>query len=347
MSLFDPSVTKRSLRRREAGRSASRTVALLLMITVGVTGAWLTQSWRESGEALRRPVPQVGLPTSEPTGPETETPPQIEPTSDPLPHGDLQAQQDAFETQPLTGSLEERLSTLSRLAPGPNAIWFYDLTSNTAVSIGGERAYPAASTAKVPLVMYLYHQAATNRVSLNQKVLMQKEDWSAGTGVLQAVEVGHAFTLRELARLAFVHSDNIAANVLLRTLGERSLASYLRELGIGHDQEHKLISPKDLGLAFRHLWRMAQKYPDPWEEPLQFLRENVFHNRLPAGVPNEVPIANKIGSVDLAFHDAGIVYHKEHPYILVVMTNGMGERQAERYISRVSKEVWLWQDNLP
>jgi beta-lactamase class A len=347
-----------------------RAAAWLLTFALGASFGWYARDW-EQRSALRRPGPALGQqaapgelstgalppveagapapePPPEPAGHSARTPAPTE-SAEPLraATSDTPARAPDLDEPVAGATLQERLATLSRLAPGVNSIWFHDLRTGDSVSIRGERRYTAASTIKVPIAMYLYHLAANNRLNLDRKVAVQREDWAAGTGVLQAVAPGSLYTYRELARLSIVQSDNIAANVLMRTLGQEQLVSYLKEIGVRHDREQNQISPRDLGLAIRHLWRMALRYPKPWAQLLEYLQETAHNDRLPAGVPEGVPVAHKIGSVDLSFHDAGIVYHPQRPYILVVMTDTMGERAAARFISRVSREVWRWQDGAP
>ena len=83
------------------------------------------------------------------------------------------------------------------------------------------------------------------------------------------------------------------------------------------------------------------------------MRDQIARNRykIPAGVPEDVDTANKTGelfttnsegvSVDVQ-NDAAIIYAKDHPYILVVMTavHGAGEGEMHEQIAEISAEVY-------
>ncbi len=246
-----------------------------------------------------------------------------------------------------------RIEQVTRWAPGLISVWYYDLSAHEYFGLNADEVHAAASTVKVLIAAFLYHLAATGQLSLDEPVALRAVDWMDGSGILNGAPEGTRFTLRELAHIMLVHSDNTAANALMRTLGVRPMVRYYRSLGIRYGgprlhtpqqvwQDNR-IAPEDLGIVLRNIWEAAQRSPEPWAELLTFMQESRSKSRIPGGLPPHVPVANKTGSKGTSFHDAAIVLARR-PYVLVVMTHGMTVREASYYIAAVSREVWEWHD---
>lgn len=261
---------------------------------------------------------------------------------------------DSESPQAQTGpaaDLVQKLEQLTRWAPGLISIWYYDLSTHERFGVRADEVHTAASTVKLLIATYLYHLAATGQVSLDESVAILPVDWKDGSGILNGAPEGTRLTRRELARLMLVHSDNTAANALMRTLGVQPMVQYYRSLGIRYGSpgmhtpqqlwQNNRIAPEDLGIVLRNVWEAAQRSPEPWAEMLSFMRESRSKGRIPGGLPHDVPVANKTGSKGTSFHDAAIVLDRR-PYVLVVMTRGMTSKEASAYIAAVSREVWRW-----
>jgi len=245
-----------------------------------------------------------------------------------------------------------RLDRVARWAPGLVSVWYYDLTTHEYFGVRADEEHTAASTVKVLIAGYLYHQAAAGRLSLDEPLAIRPVDWKDGSGILNGVPDGTRLPLREVARLMLVHSDNTAANALLRRLGVQPMVQYYRSLGVRYGSpgmrtpqdlwQGNRIAPEDLGIVLRNIWEAARRSPDPWAELLTFMQQSRSKGRIPAGLPPGVPVANKTGSKGTSFHDAAIVLDRRRPYVLVVMTRGMTAPEASAAIARVSREVWEW-----
>jgi len=88
-----------------------------------------------------------------------------------------------------------------------------------AIRVQGDERMPTASTYKVYLLAALYAAHVAGRLSLDARVPYGSEDQTRGSGVLKLMAPGLAPTLRDLARLMIVVSDNVATNVVTRVLG--------------------------------------------------------------------------------------------------------------------------------
>ena len=93
-----------------------------------------------------------------------------------------------------------------------------------------DRPSPAASVIKVPLLMALYADAADGRIDLAEEVVTgERVD---GSGVLRDMRDVAALSLRDLAALMMVLSDNTATNRIIERLGLERVAARMAEWGI-------------------------------------------------------------------------------------------------------------------
>ena len=92
-----------------------------------------------------------------------------------------------------------------------------------------DELFPSASVIKLPLVMTLYADAARGLVDLDERVSIgERVD---GTGVLRHVREVERLSLRGLATLAIIVSDNTATNRLIERIGVDRVGDRMREWG--------------------------------------------------------------------------------------------------------------------
>ncbi len=93
------------------------------------------------------------------------------------------------------------------------------LDGGEAIRVHGDMPLPTASAYKTYLLAALYAADAAGRLSLDQPVECTADDHTRGSGVLKLLAPGLRPTLRDLARLMIVVSDNVATNLVTRALG--------------------------------------------------------------------------------------------------------------------------------
>src|SRR5256885_9772911 len=92
-----------------------------------------------------------------------------------------------------------------------------------------DEPFPSASVIELPLVMTLYADAARSVVDLDERVgVGERVD---GSGVLRDVRDVERLSLRDLAMLAIVVSDNTATNRLIERIGLARVGERMSEWG--------------------------------------------------------------------------------------------------------------------
>ncbi len=116
---------------------------------------------------------------------------------------------------------------------------------------GDELLASAASLIKLPIAIALIQKAAAQGIDLNQKIKIAPGNFTENAEGA-TLEVGNAYSLREIATQMIAHSDNIATNQLIDYVGRDRLASMLEEMGYvdtyaGHKLVGDLAMPEDPG----------------------------------------------------------------------------------------------------
>jgi len=111
---------------------------------------------------------------------------------------------------------------------------------------------PMQSTFKFPLAMAVFHQIELGKLQLDQPVRFLKSDRYKTFSPLQDEfpEADVDVPVRKLLKVMAQQSDNIASDLLLRTIGgPEALQQYLDSLGLAihqHDSEHTLHADQTL-----------------------------------------------------------------------------------------------------
>ena len=65
--------------------------------------------------------------------------------------------------------------------------------------------------------------------------------------------------------------------------------------------------------------------------------------KIPAGVPSGTATANKTGELGVVENDIAIVFDKEHPYVLCVLSNNIkNNSSAQNTIKKISADVYTY-----
>ena len=104
------------------------------------------------------------------------------------------------------------------------------LPSGNSVAIQPHRLFPTASVYKVPVLVELYRQAEAGRFALTDRLELADGHRIIGSGVLQTLGAGLSPTLRDLAMLMIIVSDNTATHMLQELVGTAAITATMRQL---------------------------------------------------------------------------------------------------------------------
>ncbi len=235
-------------------------------------------------------------------------------------------------------------------AEEPLAILFEYLPSGSSIGINEEERFIGASLLKVPIVMEAYYLAEQGVLDLDKTVRLEQADLDPGFGSLWKRGAGAELTLREAARLALQESDNTARAVIMRAItahNPRSLDEIFDHLDLPKEfvGQDLVVSPEEYSSIFKSLYLASALTEEDSQAILLMLSRSVFPDKIPAGVPEGITVAHKVGIFESAdgkktYADCGIVYVPKRPYLLCMMLEG-SEAKANlrmRELSRMAYE---------
>lgn len=106
------------------------------------------------------------------------------------------------------------------------------LDADLTLAYNADELFPTASTFKSPLIYELYRQADEGKIDLTERVKLSHSNRVPGSGVLQNLDEGLQPTIRDLAELMIIVSDNWATDLLYERVGKSAMAARLQQIGL-------------------------------------------------------------------------------------------------------------------
>ena len=174
-------------------------------------------------------------------------------------------------------------------------------------------------------------------------------------------------SLKSLLTQMITVSDNDAANELARRLGGGDFqkgASVLnefcqehgytsthlgREFLASNPTDDKYTSASDCCRLLSDIYSGTMVNADASADMLALLKAQTRTGKIPSGVPSGVETANKTGELSagdglgIVENDIAIVFDKEHPYVLCVLSNNIqNNSSAQETIKKISADVYQY-----
>lgn len=249
---------------------------------------------------------------------------------------------------------KKKIEKIISQVEGNVCINFYDLNKNNGFSVNGDKKVLSASMIKLLILAELMKKIFENKFSLSDTVMIANFMKTGGDGVLKELNTGHHFTLKELATLMIIVSDNQATNILIDFLGMENINQLGKELDLketflgrkmmdaearkkGYDN---YTCADDISLLLKLIYQEKLINKEASQLMLDILLRQQQGERLQRYLPSDIKIAHKCGDLDNLENDGGIIWLGDRAYILVVLTNGMPNLQCKQTIGKISKFVY-------
>ncbi len=234
-----------------------------------------------------------------------------------------------------------RLAFASHAPEAKPSLWLSRGDGREILALDADRRVAAASTVKVLLLVEGHAQALEGRFRWTDEAVLRDEDRVGGSGSLQRERAGSTWTYLQLARRMIAESDNTASNLILDRLGMESVNARAERLGMSVTRFHRLFmdeaarregrenwtTAREMGRLMLAIFRREVLTPEACDEIAAAL-EHTSRGRIAAGVPRDVPVGHKGGSLPGLRHDVGWVRLSGQPYVLSIFLDGVIERPA-------------------
>ena len=242
-----------------------------------------------------------------------------------------------------SATLVDRIDSLAATHKGKVAIAVKHLGASETYFRNADDVMPTASLIKLPVMAEVYAQAEAKKVQLEDLLTLAKDEMVQGSGILtEHFSPGARFSLRDAVRLMIVYSDNTATNLVLEKVGIKSVNERMAGLGLKETRINAKVfkgsttsvdpaRTKQYGLGSttaREALKLLELLhngelvsSEASKAMLEHLKKCDDKDKFSRFLPKGVTVAHKTGSVSDARTDAGLIYFKEGPVAVVVLTN--------------------------
>jgi beta-lactamase class A len=128
--------------------------------------------------------------------------------------------------------LARRIAAALAQANGTFGVSVKHVEQGETVSIRGDERFQMASVFKIPVLVELFTQVQAGKVSLDERVEWTNPEHYFGSGILVTLSPGIKPTIRDLATLMIIVSDNAATDLLVGRLGPANVTARMQALGL-------------------------------------------------------------------------------------------------------------------
>jgi beta-lactamase class A len=257
--------------------------------------------------------------------------------------------------------LERDIRQTTEAVDGVMAVVVTDLTSGEQILIHPDELMPQASSIKIAVLLELYRQSQSGRLSLSDGYVVRAEDLVQDSDIMNGLTPGVTrLTLRDLATMMVAVSDNAATNVLIDRLGMEEVNATLSSLGLRSTRLRRKMMDLEAARAGRENVATAREMASLLRQVYdgkvlrQDLTADFFHvlathkeSDIPRLLPEGLKVADKPGSLEGVRTDSGVIFVPGRPFVLSVMgTYLRDERAAESAISRIARLAYDYFDRV-
>lgn len=253
--------------------------------------------------------------------------------------------------------------------------WLSDFSGEAALSVGTAKEiefsyhenqpFLAASMIKLFILWELFRQRDQECLDIEQRILLTQEKMVPGFGILCRLQEGLQPTLKDLATLMIIVSDNTATNQLIDVLGIEQIQKTCQQMGWSQTQiQRKMFdteaekrgienrtSARDIADFFQRLLSensgLNQKTKNEMQE---ILLNQQCNNKLPGRIFNQpdgtrIRMAHKTGDISFHEHDGGIFYTPQGEKVVVLLTGNLKTNWDGVHLhQKVGEYLWnQWQ----
>lgn len=259
------------------------------------------------------------------------------------------------------GKLEEAIKDVDRRLDGYVGVAILDLASGDTILYHADEVFPTASTIKVPMLCELYRQAEQGKLNLTDIYTVRPEDDVEDSSIFNGLTPGATkLTLRDLAQMVAAVSDNAATNVLIDKVGMQNVNSFLQSMSLtktklqrkmmdvnaAKEGRENLATPREFMLLMEAIYR-GKVVNKPLTDDLLKLLSTRKNSPIQRTLGESIRVADKDGELDAVRADFGVVYAKNRPFVIAVMTTYLkDDKEGEDAIGEIAEAAYSYFDRL-
>ena len=277
----------------------------------------------------------------------------VTPITSPRQASDGSRAQDA----PMQMSLQQTVQRIVQQHHGSVALYARQLNTGNELAIDADKPVQTASTIKLALLWTLLRNVALGKAHWGEPLMLRPGEPVGGSGILHFFDTPLTLTLKDVATMMVIVSDNTATNLLIDRFPIADVDANMAVLGLPNTWLYKKVSkpatgpmpadqpkfglgkttPREIATLMERMGRCDLNLPgQPRVDQakadtactvaLDMLRNQFYRDTIPRYLESldstEVGsgIASKTGSLDATRSDVAIIAGKSGPIVLAVYT---------------------------
>lgn len=241
------------------------------------------------------------------------------------------------------------------------SVFFRDFKSKKWFGINQLDNFSPGSILKLPIAIAYYKLAEIDQNFLLQEIVYKSDKKSLNDlqyfKTAEPLINNQRYSLKNLIDRMIIDSDNDVVPLLLGNINPNFYEKVMLDLGVriplaqDGGVHADFFSASAYSAMLRSLFNSSYLNLNQSENILNIMSKSTFTQGLVAGLPKDIKVAHKFGEavavdsatnkvVKIEMHDCGIVYKKDNPYIICVMTEGSKFEDLTKIISDISSIVW-------
>lgn len=229
------------------------------------------------------------------------------------------------------------------------SVYIRDYKDGTWTSINDEEQFEPGSLFKVPILIS-YLKTEEQKPGTLDKELYFEHPFAMDKNVAfksKSIQLGQKYKVRELLKYMITYSDNNATALLNNNLKPDVLTKLFADLGLEIPDikaSHYFFTARQYSLFMRSLYNASYLTIDHSEFAAELLGTCEFKDGIVSGLPKGTKIAHKFGESgtpqEMQLHESAIVYLKDNPYLITIMTKGKDNKTLSKLIGEISAKVY-------
>ncbi len=254
-------------------------------------------------------------------------------------------------------SLQSTVQQIVEKHHGSVALFAQQLGTDKQIAVDADKPVQTTSTIKLTLLWTLLRDVALGRARWNEPITLHTGEGVAGAGVLNFFDAPVTLTLKDVATMMVILSDNTATNLLLDRFPTATINANMTALGLRNTWFYKKVSvpatesmpadqpkfglgkstPREIASVLERIGRCDLNLPGQpaldqikadaaCTVALDMLRSQFYRDTIPRyldtlnSMGTGSGIASKTGSLNATRSDVALIAGKSGPIVLAIYT---------------------------
>ena len=231
-------------------------------------------------------------------------------------------------------------------APYACSLYYVDLETGLSVTYNPDRMFAGASLIKAEYLMMIFEMIEEGKVSYDNLYTYTTKRGGT-TKIPQDFKYGDKLTLKQIIEYVVLHSDNTGYYML--QVGVRSYSDIFNwakeRYGTKFEYEGcNWLNARGVAECWKEIYQRYKAGDENYTWYVSLLLEANENKFIRGGLPKDeegeaiYKVAHKYGMDINASNDAAIVFYKDRPYFLCILTDYIGIN-TQSFMNQVSAEV--------